>query len=110
MHIEFSKDSRVSSCRKNLYLLIYFILLRPLIKVDTLYFVPKLSVKDASSFLMDFIKLCKFIYPEAKTMEAPYEGVKDSTRKKKEIRSRKLWKATKVGYYRTHDKVLVVNI
>ena len=77
--------------------------------VDTLYFVKNLSLEDAKALLMDFLKLCIFLFPEAKTIESPYNGVRDGKRKKKELYSRNLWEATGIGSLR-HDKVIVCRL
>jgi hypothetical protein len=78
--------------------------------VETLYFVPDLSVENAKAFLLDFKKLCVCLFPAAIMIRAPYEGVDDDTIKVDEIYSRDLWRLTEVGNFRLFDEVIVIDI
>jgi hypothetical protein len=75
-------------------------------------------VEDATALLLDFVRLCVYLFPDAKTIEAPYEGTKDKSKSRindtrimdEELYSRNLWNSTGIGMFRTHDKVIVYDI
>ena len=92
------------------YFLIYadFASIRPVVEVETLYFVPSLSVENARQFIIEFMKMCASLFPSAKTMEALFNGVLDRDVGSIETYSKKLWRKTKIGTHRTHDRVIVM--